>query len=740
MAVKGKADKRQTVGEGKVTFGGRHLVIGANVTLMIAVAVALLVFVQWTGFKYVSAKKDMTSTGVNSVTPGTEKLFRGLDQKVWLTSLYFKTDLEEEDQAKYRGAVADLLSLLQGLNRSKVEVEMINPLQDREKREKLFARLKGLKTYQDESKEHKAFVQRYAEKLSGQIAKACAENEQRILGLLNSDPTLKSSPEAHRMIQQLAMFFRQYARRVDDVRGAVEELAAQELPEYMPAINAIKDLYSGFSEQVGAVVKFADSATAKIEGLGGETKSFLASLKDQLSPIAEQLKKEKEKGDKLETPKLEEILRELRGETRNQVVVETENEAKVISFSDTWPMANSDRMRGRSGFADRRFNGEAVIASAVLGLVHKDKAAVIFTRFGGSNPFFGGMPGMPQQQGPTYRELKDQLEGANFTVHDWDVSSKKTLPKIDPAPSRRIFLVLRPTSPPPPNPMTRRPPQQPQFDDASREAILKAIKDSGRALFLAGWKRPAGPMGFAMGSDYDFKDYLKNTWGLEVLQSNVVMNAFSYEPGKWAFRQNDAFSIGNDKYQVASHELSGTLKTLPASFFEAVPLKITDPVPEGVKLTKLVTVPNSEDVWGEGNFQELVTEIRQKNYTRKKKNDISGPFPLVVLGTKGDSKVVVVGSEGFATDRIANAKSFFMGADGRMMIRSLNPANVPFLVNCCHWLNDNTEFLDVGRPVEVSRLEIAKGGVLSFWHAFSWGVWPAIALVCGGGVWLNRRR
>ena len=54
-------------------FKGRHFIIGTNVAISIIMAIAIVGLVQW-GSYYKYAKADLTDHGVNSLTPGTERL------------------------------------------------------------------------------------------------------------------------------------------------------------------------------------------------------------------------------------------------------------------------------------------------------------------------------------------------------------------------------------------------------------------------------------------------------------------------------------------------------------------------------------------------------------------------------------------------------------------------------------------------------------------------------------------
>ena len=57
--------------------------------------------------------------------------------------------------------------------------------------------------------------------------------------------------------------------------------------------------------------------------------------------------------------------------------------------------------------------------------------------------------------------------------------------------------------------MNRDPNERP-FDDTHRQALLKALGDDPRVLFVAGWT--PGPMG-PIPSTYEYGDYLKDDLG-----------------------------------------------------------------------------------------------------------------------------------------------------------------------------------------------------------------------------------
>ena len=217
------------------------------------------------------------------------------------------------------------------------------------------------------------------------------------------------------------------------------------------------------------------------------------------------------------------------------------------------------------------------------------------------------------------------------------------------------------------------------------------------------------------------------------------MTAVNFEPGKWGFRsQMAAFSTAD--FTVADHEITTGIKTLPGNFFEAVPLQETKPTPEGVTLTDLIVVDASSDIWAETNFQELIEEVNNQRWTHRKDDDIAPPFPIAVAGTKDKGKILLISSEQALADNIAQQRQFMLTGSGQLVPVEANPLNLTLMVNACHWLNDNTSLMNIGRPLEISRLDIEKGPALSFWHAFAWGIWPAVMLAVGGAVYFNRRQ
>ena len=97
-------------------------------------------------------------------------------------------------------------------------------------------------------------------------------------------------------------------------------------------------------------------------------------------------------------------------------------------------------------------------------------------------------------------------------------------------------------------------------------------------------------------------------------------------------------------------------------------------------------------------------------------------------------------SEHFAEDSFAQASGLQQRGNS-LVLGPLYPANSDLLINALHWLTGEADRIAVGpRKGDVPRLT----GLTEAWSArMPWilvGVWPALALVAGLGVWLVRRK
>lgn len=719
MAV-GTSDQRP---RGGVSAGGRRVRVGANVAVTIILAVAVVGVLQALAYNAPSVKVDMTSTGVNSLSEGTINLLENLDKNVTLTSLYFETDLEEEDQPLYRRAVKDLLGLYAATARAKIRTDWINPLSDHEKFKALQTRLREKERFRKELEPYAAAIERYQADIDTQ-ARALIQKELDALGALTG-PMADADTKA--AVGQVEALFQRWSQELDAAREQIDGLMAGISPQHTATTRVLETLYRDFSKTLKDVTQFGQAQAARMPGLPEAAQQYLTNAGSRFAELVTLLEGETTKLQELEPLSIDKLLRELEPNA-NPIVVETDEDALVVSFSTVWPTIDPNKM-GRVRFKDRAFKGEEKVTSAILRVTHKEQTAVVFARYGGPPLFMGGfMPGQPRAP---FAQMKQQLEDANFIVSEWDLKADETMPAIEPEPTQTIFVVLKPNQPE--RDPTGRPSPEPPFSDAQRQALLGAMGDDARALFVAGWY--PGPFG-PVPATYEYADYLKNEWGISV-EGRLLIETMSSKPGQYGIGRRDFYNM--DGVEVTDHPIVSGSQARVVALPWSAPLTVADPPPDGVSIDPLVIQPKRDGIWGVENIQVYQTQMDTDGYLHRVESDTEGPFTLAVAAEKGDSRIVVVSSRDFASDSVAFAQGFAVTSQG-LTLRSLNPGNISLFVNSLHWLNGNTDFMNVGQPIDAAVLEVKSPSTVRAVQVLTIFVWPALALAVGCVAWWTRRK
>jgi hypothetical protein len=694
--------------------------VGANVGLMIGLAIILTVGVQLIGYRW-SRRADLTSTGVNSLTPATTALLRDLETPVKLTSLYFKTDIEDEDQNRFRSAVRDLIELYRATNRSQITTQEINPLQDHDERKQLFRDLLALPKFKEEAAGHVAAIENFRDNLLPMIQKLLRDEQQD----LERFTTLEGQDDS--LINQVRRLFKDLERSVDQASQDIGDALASDVPLYSGAVRSIRQTGGALERGLKNIVDVGSQIAANPSGFSPAVAGFFQSARDRYQDLLAALSAQTQTLDALGQLSFDGMVADLRSDTGNALLVQTDEEARVVPFSTVWPPLDP-RMPGGARFKDRKFQGEQKLTSAILQLTEEQKPAVIFVRHGGP-PLLEGMP-MPGAPGPLYRQMKLNLEDANFSVHEWDLAASDEPPAIDPAPSRKLFVVLRPA--PTGMSMPGQPPQNPPFTPQKFEALKTAMGDDPRAIFVAGFQPSMG----GMAAPYEYADYLRETWGIEADCQRLLLYTEQIEADKYHFVRSPLDIID---VRYADHPLAEGLSTKRATFPLASPLGLVEEAPEGVTAERLVWSPEQDGLWSVQNVSDYVKQ-QTNEFIVRSPSDYPGDFPIGVVATRGDARMVVVASAQFAIDQVALASEPVLTSQG-FAIRPRNPGNVALFMNSLHWLNDNIKWMNLGTPIDTSTLAVEQdSGAMKFVWALSVLILPGLAAIGGFLVWTVRRR
>ncbi len=502
-------------------------------------------------------------------------------------------------------------------------------------------------------------------------------------------------------------------------------------------------------------------------------------LKDQIASL-ETIEKELEALPELKMGTMADELKQ-----DNVVVVETNDpdrpgtgKVRVLDFSSVWPVQESVGGRLAAGeAADRTFNGDSVISSAILAMsADKPFARVVLVAF---------EPAPPQQQMPFMRPpqsaiptraltvLRSRLEGANFKVANWNLATEKESPK--PAEGEEeltdIFVILPPTPAPGPNPFGGGPTPDQFFTDEHRQIVRDLLARGGRAIFLASWDVQSGPLGGGLSSPaYAYGAMLREEWGLDVRTDRRIVSVEPDRESAYGFRVNakefQYLPVTGWTDQPIGQPMAGTrFLVLDASPIEAKP-----EAAQGVSRETILTIPRREQFISAG-IEEIVTII---DTIRDPESDgrvefgeapRTGPFDLMVAATREGKTAAAAKTEG-GDDPAAEAgpasqkagepaSRIVVMAFGRALVDeylsqpvvvSVNPIRfeppptecLDLFVNALYWLTDHSY---IGRgPVPVPRVHEVSGGELAMIRWFVWGIWPVLVFVPGVFLWYVRRR
>lgn len=722
--------------------------IGANVIVAIVIVVAIVGVLQAAAFSLPGARVDMTQSSVNSLTPGTRSLLDSLDTNVRLTSLYFETDLEDKDQSLYRRAAKDLIDLYASAKRTRITADYINPLADHDKMKELVARLKNIERFKKQIEPHQKAIEKYKTDLDEEMRGLIAQEAQTVNDLASAAAASQGGEKAAATIAQMQQFFQRWSSELATVREQVDALTVVGNEQPAAATSVIQTAYREFTRGMGELPRFADAELMRNPDMPEDVRTFLRGLGQRLADVVANVQAGLTEVEELPELELEKILLDLAPDA-NAILVETDSDAIVVNFTDIFPPTDPNRT-GRVPFKDRAFQGELQLTTAILRITSGTQTAVVFVRYGGMPLFVApSMPGQPPMRSD-YQQVRERLEDLNFNVMEWDLKSSTTPPTITPEPDGIVWVVLRPT-PPQGNPFQQQGQDQP-FGAVHREALVSAMGDAPRALFIGGWMPGPFP---GMPGTYDYNEYLASQWGVEVDAETFLIQTVNFEPGKYIVSGQNFFTIS--EVERGSHPIVEGASARVINLPWTAPIERSNDKPENVKISTLLSAPESDTLWGVKNIQAYQEQINEQGFMSRIETDEVGPFELAIAAEKtvaadesedaeGSSseegetaRLVLVSSRDFAVDAVAFAQGLAFTSQG-MTIRALNPGNIALLVNSLHWLSGHEQFMQIGEPIDVSTLAINDKKTETAVSVLTIFVWPALALFAGGIAWWSRRR
>ena len=559
---------------------------------------------------------------------------------------------------------------------------------------------------------------------------------------------IQMAASAADILQDLAASLKSFRQQVLDVKdrgdegamaGAVGKLRTAAVPNVEHNLDVVADSLKRLVESLSNV----DPESARLLEACKGGQAFAAAIKgidDLLGKV-----------DKLPELKLGKIADEVKND--NIVVIEANKQAKVLTYDDVWPLREQINQGVGAATEDRprSFNGDNAIGGAVLSLTsEKPFATVVLASFETEPPPQARQFMQPQESSipvKSLNTLKDRLKGANFVVHEWDLSK----PGDPPAPEKdteNLFIFLPPAPPNQPNPFSGGPPPQKEFGDAERKRVQDVLDKGGRALFLAGWEvKSAGFFGGFTSPEYGYNRLLRDSYGINVLTNTRVVEV---EP---VANEPNIFMLSPEKFQYmglndfTDQPIGRPFKLARLLVMDACPVLKTEKTPDGVTLEPVLNVPASERyVAADLNEVIRMVNIVQNSETGgridRKPSAVTPPYPVVMAATtkKGDkeTRLVVFGIGKDMDDRFLSRPKFTI-VNGRMLTDPPPSNNADLLINGLHWVRGQEQWIAAG-PATAPAIAAIPPDTMRLVQGFLWVVLPVLVFVPGAMAWWARRQ
>lgn len=283
----------------------------------------------------------------------------------------------------------------------------------------------------------------------------------------------------------------------------------------------------------------------------------------------------------------------------------------------------------------------------------------------------------------TYTQLKEKLEGKNYSVLSLNLLSSGKIPD-----DADVIVIGGPL-----------------VSLASNEiTLLSEFQNNGGALVVMEEPIPLKQSG----DDAELlAEYLQQNWGV-ILGKDIVVDLMT----------NQAFMAYANQY--GTHVITEKMRNIATAFPTTRSVTITDTIESGVSQTLLILT--ADESWAETDFAALEAGTIQPDTGI----DLMGPIPVAIVAENftNDSRLVVFGDSDFATNA-------YFGAYG----------NSDMIVNSIDWAVGQSELINLTPKETTERVLITpKTYTLGLLFLGSMILLPGIVLAGGITAWIKRRR
>lgn len=401
--------------------------------------------------------------------------------------------------------------------------------------------------------------------------------------------------------------------------------------------------------------------------------------------------------------------------TGDTVLIINPDKVTAIDFRSLFPPTALIDATGGGG-AEITFAGEELIASALASINNPRNPVLVFTH-GQTVRILDGSGKPTTYARRSFGSLLSRLRLRGFSLHEWHTATEETRPsaaELDPTGERPIvwFVFGPPTADGP-------------TDAGGTNQAARALRLAGLAKSLAQLVRSGEPFILSLGlSDLaslgqpdplvDALDPL----GVDVRTDLMLLRRVTSASGREAVFSEFRITRADADHPIAE-AVDGLAVTLPT------PKPIAIEEREGIETTPLLTIENTDAIYGESEWSRLPHPVSQQPLPLRQPPDVSESRDALapesgdewtvatssVVASSGQ-RAVVIGSHVWFADLITQRQT---SLEGRNIW--VNPGNLEFFEASVYWLAGLDEMiapsphtLDVPRikPLDSTQLALIR--------------------------------
>ncbi len=680
------------------TQAKRRVVYGLNVTVAAAAAVAIVVLINWIGYRHFW-RQDLTATRQYSLSPQTTQLLAGLDQPYRIVTLLDQIGL-------YTGQARDLVDEYASQSKH-ISVDHINTGRELGRVDALFASL--LQRFEPELEPIKQAIQTGRAALD-QVKQSAAAVAQPLRNAFQ-DPLL-TNEQLKQDLQTVVQHFARLSDEIDAVGPQLDESLDRPLPRYGRVKDTLQSMLEGLNTKLFGPAADQFEQAANTTGLPSPVADTLLQAVARLKQHNQALQDAVSALQPIDPVEDYDRLVSQLDARGDKVVLIGPDQVRVLGLGEMFREPDPNLIQPGQQ-PQLQFQGEEKITGVLVSMSLDQPPLVVFI-----------INGRLEATGPNgaYQQVAARLRSVHFEVQQWNPSGQvgpmgqpmPPGPPPQPNPGQKaVWVVLPVEAANPMNPMTA----------GVKHQIVDTVKkrlEAGDAALIMLQVSPMARFGSP-----DPMVQLLEPWGITPQLDRLILEQQTLP---------DHRTLASSRMEIphwpSALPITRALAGMPGSFFLASPLVLgSGQDGQSVQTWPLAQV-QGENIW---THRDLQSDPNPK----LDPTTAGGPFVIAAASQRDDNRLVVVADPLWATDRAVTLGPQDLPSE---LFGVAFPANPELFINSVYWLASLEQLIAASpRSQDIRRVgPISDTGMI----ALKWGLLgglPLVILLAGVGVWKTRQ-